>query len=314
MIVFTGPAQIKKLIMKNSILFWTIGSLLPILALNDSSLAQSSVIQMPGEMAASSDTGQPLPTAAQFPASTLSPSQRKWEAILAQPHPEIPGGTILLQDLLVQLRQIGLPVHLDQTARDDALPEDELIRLGRGNEPLGVRLRNAWVMGNGCLAMIDQRLLLISLDVASDPEYFLTASYDVSELPTDPETMVDNITSSIDPDGWDITNGDGVLLTSIVNDRTLLVLSAPYYTHVKVRNLLRGWQTLSQTPINRRTLLAGTHGNGGSTVIAIPNGSPYGHTRRLRRYKRGGSGGRGRGGGGFGGGGRGGFGGGGGVF
>ncbi len=78
--------------------------------------------------------------------------------------------------------QFDINVVLDPTARDDSLPEDELITF-RVNS---IRLKNALRLmlkeKNATFIVKDEVLSIISLDVASDPEYFVTNVYNVGDL------------------------------------------------------------------------------------------------------------------------------------
>jgi hypothetical protein len=76
----------------------------------------------------------------------------------------------------------GINVVLDQTARDDSLTEDEPITF----KVSGISLENALKLmlknHNATYVVRDDVLLIISLDVASDPEYFRRQVFDCRSL------------------------------------------------------------------------------------------------------------------------------------
>ena len=73
-------------------------------------------------------------------------------------------------------------VVLDQSAKDDSLTEDDPITF----KVTGIRLKNALRLmlkeKNATFIVRDETLQIISLDVASDPEYFVTNVYNVGDL------------------------------------------------------------------------------------------------------------------------------------
>ncbi len=78
--------------------------------------------------------------------------------------------------------EYGINVVLDQSARDDSLTEDELVTANFK----GIRLKNALRLmlkeKNATFIVRDEVLNVISLDVASDPEFFVTNVYNVGDL------------------------------------------------------------------------------------------------------------------------------------
>ncbi len=86
-------------------------------------------------------------------------------------------------DVMDELRDdYGINVVLDVSARDDSLTEDELITFN----VKGIRLKNALRLmlkeKNATFIVRDEVLTIISLDVASDPEFFVTNVYNVGDL------------------------------------------------------------------------------------------------------------------------------------
>ncbi len=76
----------------------------------------------------------------------------------------------------------GINVVLDQTARDDSLTEDEPITFKVTEIPLENALKLMLKNHNAAYVVRDDVLLIISLDVASDPEYFRRQVFDCRSL------------------------------------------------------------------------------------------------------------------------------------
>ncbi len=298
MIVFTGAALIKNLKMKIARFLCLCGFIYLNLILASCGWAQSTVIQP------SHETQPDARALSSFPPATMTSSRRKWETILQQIHPQIGEKTIRMDRLIGQLRRAGLPVILDETARDDSLDEDESVSLDLPGEPLRARLNQTLKRHNAVLAILGDRLLIISLDVANDPEYFSTVSYDVTSLAVEVDSLIDTIKYSITPDGWDDTNGDASILSTVINDRKVLTLAAPYQTHVQVRSLLRELYRLTGGTRHSGYGLANATPGMGSRVITLPTAlDSYSRRQNQGRGMAGRRRGRGVGVGGFGGGG-----------
>ncbi len=260
--------------------------------------AQSSAIQLPGDGSRKPFQANSAcyAVAGSFPPSTASLRQLKWESILNQVYPEIDDDELLTSQLLMQLRTLDLPVVLDQSARDDCLDENERIRLELPDEPLAVRLKYALKQHNAVLAILGDQLQIISLDVASDPEYFLTTLYNVNAIGIDPDELIDTIKTSIDPEGWDDTNGDSSIVVNVVNGQKILTLSAPYSVHLLVRQFLGGLRRISDGSSFSNYIVNNPAGRVGSQIVTLPE-SGNGESGRTLRKRNSGIGGLGGGGG-----------------
>lgn len=271
--IVTGATLFKNFVMKKFGSVILCGCFYLAVSANDVS-AQSSVVQLPGDFSrgafSPSDGRQSLAVTAMFPPSSLSVRQLTWDSILAQAHPEIGEAEITTSQLLQQLRRLELPVLLDESARVDSLDENTEVRLELSNEPLSIRLDQALRMRNAVLAMMGDQLRIVSLDVASDPEYFLTTSYDVGVIGTDVQSLLDTIESAVDPDGWDDTNGDSSIESNSVNGQNIVTLSAPYSVHLQVRNFFNGLNRLSGGHEAQNYIAGLTTGRRGSQIVALP--------------------------------------------
>ncbi len=86
-------------------------------------------------------------------------------------------------EVMDELRdQHKINVILDQSARDDSLTEDELVTLNIENVTLATGLRLMLMAKNATYLVEDEVLRIISLDVATDPEYFSRRIFDCREL------------------------------------------------------------------------------------------------------------------------------------
>ncbi len=229
--------------------------------------AQSSIVHVPvgGNSVPVSATDFGGETMVPF---SMSSRARSWEHFLSQPHRQI-NGPMTVKELLSMLAQIGVPVYLDQSAIDDQCDSETKIVLDELPYPLYQRLDNALSSLNAELVLFDNQFSIISRDIAGDPEYFCTLTYDVSGMDADPYELVRLITSSINPDDWDDSNGDGVLEVLRTNGRRLLVISQSYPVHLRIRQLFDGISRTIGVPSNspvRPTEVPGPFSNASSSV------------------------------------------------
>ena len=151
------------------------------------------------------------------------------------------------------------------------------------------RLQTALAENNASLTLVKNQFKIVSLDVASDPEYFTAISYDVTLMSQSLESLNDQIRYSIQPDAWDDTNGDTTLDGTIINGRTILTLNGSYDMHLETRHYLRGIFRLSGKSINQIPQLAGATGNG-SRVVRMPGEEGLSNRQFKNRRKKAGAG------------------------
>ena len=183
--------------------------------------------------------------------SSMSSRHRHWERILAKGYPSRFLGSVRCDQLIDELRRMGLPVRLDMSAQDDLVAYDTKLTLQQPYEPLYIRLQSALQEENATLTFMNNQLLIISLDVSSDPDYFLHLTYDLSGLNIETLQLLDGITESVTPDDWYDTNGDAVMKPMSVNGRRLLTLAHSYAGHRQVQDYLRGLKEVSRNSICR---------------------------------------------------------------
>ena len=242
--------------------------------------------------------------------NSKSRQQQHWETLLSQSSLGKFSSVQTMEDWIQELRQLGLPVFLDDSARHDSLSEDEPIEITPTSMALRDLLRLTLAEKNATLTFHRNCLKVISLDVAEDPEFLQTIVYDVSSLArnlTDGWGLVTDIKSTIEPESWDDTNGDGTILAQDFGSRRLISVSQSYEIQLAVADYLNSLNKM-KGPITNQL----RRNPGGSQVIGNASnqlGSRFGDDRYRRQPHNGGGGG-----GGFGGGGIGGYGLGGGIF
>ncbi len=212
--------------------------------------------------------------------NSMPPSWKRWESILNQPFPDRFKGQRKCEDVLVELRQLGLPILLDQSAVDDSLSKDEPIELKLPRQSLGARLTQALYERQACMVFREGRILIISLDDAGDIRFLMTVTYDVSDMGLNPSQLIDVIQGTIEPDDWTNTGqGLGTIEYLSVRGRDLLVISASYRIHRSIRKLFDGMDELTGTRKVRNYYtwpgVRGPSQTQGSAPVVVPRGTVF---------------------------------------
>ena len=190
--------------------------------------------------------------------SSMNPVQRNVFAILyARENGRLSGATTG-EELIARMRQIGLQVVLDQSAIDDSFTTDDAFEIPKLNLQNSDVLATALSPHNATLALVGNRLSIISRDVAYDPEYFTNLVYDVSHLADDADWFLGEIKSSIDPDSWDDTNGDGVAMIRVSNGRKLMTIAQTVNIHLQIQEHMRGLVRLQGSRKFRPSMTTGS--------------------------------------------------------
>ena len=198
--------------------------------------------------------------------TSLNARQLRWENILAQPYPTIFEGKMTCGQMLELLRDVGLPVSLDQSARDDDFTENDQVTFLNPSLPLYDSLQDALDERNAVLMMVDDRLTILSADVVGSPEFLTTITFDVSSLMINSQEINDSIRESIAADDWDDTNGDGTLVINSIGNRKLMTVSQSYDIQRKIHRHLENLIRLQ----------------GNSTAIAQTQGSMYSESQVIQ--------------------------------
>ena len=206
----------------------------------------------------------------------MNPVQRKIFAILyAQENGRLSNAKEGAQ-LIAQMRSIGLQANLDSSATDDSFAADTDLVIPKLTLQNSDILETALRPYNATLALVGNRLSIVSLDVANDPKYFTHLVYDVSHLVGDSESFIYEIKGSIDPEGWDDTNGDGVLTIREFNGQKLMTLAQTLNVHLQIQEYMRGLTRLHSGRKFRRAMAPLT----GSRIVSpaqtqTERSSPY---------------------------------------
>ena len=218
--------------------------------------------------------------------SPTSKSEKRMEQILNMPfdgeYYEVP-----FIRVMEQLRDnYGINVILDQSARDDSLTEDDPITF----QASGIRLNNALNLilkeKNATFIAGDNTLQIISLDVANDPDYFISEFYPIDSLSTgNYGELVEDIKASIDPQDWYDAGGDAHINYLSVNGRPSLSLFAPHATHRLLREYLANIAQITTAGATRQLAT--------SQVIQLPLAKVKKRPKKKKGYGIGGFGGGG---------------------
>ena len=176
-------------------------------------------------------------------------------------------GVMRVEQLLGKMNQIGLPADLDYSAIDDSLTLESVVEIPSAKVPIGDLLENILNKHNATLAMVGNRLGIISRDVATDVEHFLQLTYDISFLTDNSSEFVDVVKRTIDPEGWDETNGDGSIAASEYGGRRLISVAQTLRVHRAIQDHMTGLSRLSGAPTLQTPLATYAE----SRIITLPS-------------------------------------------
>jgi len=193
------------------------------------------------------------------------------ERTLVNAHPSLFRQPMPVNEVIHQLRRLGLPIVLDQSAQDDSLDYQENLTLPLPYEPLGVRLRHALAEHNAALCITDGLLRIISLDDAgTDPRFLTTLVYDVTSLGGTPDGLINTIQITVQSESWMNTGpGLGSISAIRVGRRNLLVVTQGYLEHREVHRLLKDLH--SSGGLDTRQSLSTYRKRSSAKPVAVPN-------------------------------------------
>ena len=185
-------------------------------------------------------SAQSIPIDVSGPRDSLADQFLKTEKILSNSFPNLSLQPISAGKLVRQLQSLGLPVVIHQSAIDDSLDHDTILRLPLPSERLGAQLLHVLDQHNATLAIDDGLIRIISRDDAeTDPRYLTTMVYDVTTLGGSPRKLIDTIENSVESESWlDTGSGLGTIQAIQVGQRNLLVVGQTYDVHRKLHQLL----------------------------------------------------------------------------
>ncbi len=232
----------------------------------------------------------------------IPPQVRSVEQSLEQIIPANLLGRLTVRQIMNELRELGMSVVLDESARENNVDEQTPLQMTLGGQSIGTNLVYA-LEPFYIEYQIDHRGVVVIRSVDSMLDNLTEIIYDVSSFTASPEEMAEVIMETIDPDTWEDYGGTARMKFYYTGGRRMLVITNTYYNQRKIRRHLDSLARMSGAAGAVASLDDGGIWLSGSTVIAMPG------DRQLTRRRGGAPGGFG---GGFGG--RGGSGLGGGVF
>lgn len=176
---------------------------------------------------------------------SLSEAQRKWMQILNAPAPAITDQEIEAQELITKLRELGLPVVVDQTALDDQLSEEEALQVPFAEQPLYGRLMEALKSKNATLCLKQNHIRIISLDNSEDPEFQTVIVYEVSSIPLEKEMLWNGLMTALDEESFQWQGGGQSITLLQSGQQNLLVLRGELEIHIELRQFLGSLMSLS---------------------------------------------------------------------
>lgn len=259
-------------------------AILCVLLLVISSNAQSTVVSIDRDAEVPLN-GQSL-TVDRVP-SDLSPTIKAVERRLANATPETWRSEMPMANLMFFMNRAGYRVYLSESAVDNNLDNQSPIRLALHNASIDENLRFALNAYQCDYSILDSGTIVIASydEFIENPE---TVTFDTTNLPLDPDQVVDAIEETIDPDGWEANGGTGRISVVKSNDRKLLVVTNDYQNIRQIRRQLGTFSAMTGArglPATQE-LLAGA-----STPVQLPGASDENEYDRGIRGGRGGRGG-----------------------
>ena len=212
---------------------------------------------------------QALPIDISEPRDSLADLFVRVEQILAHEHPNLFDQPMSVDKVLYELRRLGLPIVLDQSAIDDSVDRRQLLRFPLPHEPLGARLRHSLKQHNATLTIKDGLIRIISRDDAeTDPQYLITLVYDVTTLGGSPRKLIETIEFSVESESWFVAgSGLGTVQAIRVGKRNLLVVTQTYDIHRQLHQLLSDLHRAGGIKANRTHSAAHKRGTGKPVVV-----------------------------------------------
>lgn len=169
--------------------------------------------------------------------SDLSPTIKVVERRLASATPETWRSERTMGRLIRDMNQAGYRVFLHETAIDNNLDPDTVIRLALYNASIDENLRFVLNVFRCDYQILDSGTIVIASNdkIIEDP---VRITFDITNLPQDPYLLADTIEETIDPDGWEVNGGTGRLKVVATNDRRLLVVVTTYQNLRQIRTQL----------------------------------------------------------------------------
>ena len=217
----------------------------------------------------------------EYPPNSLNLRQQSIHRTLNQQHHGQLSSVRTLQQLVLAMRDLGLPVFVDLSATDDSWDDSAEVELIDSSLSIYELVQLELQRYNAAMAMVGNKLMIISKDVESDPEFFTRIVYDLGAR--NEHGFGTEIRTVIAADSWDDTNGDGVLIVRKGNGgRNLLIVNQSYAIHREIQEYLRSLARLESTVVTRSVVVT-SGGSTASKVIRVPSQSDSANLERLNR-------------------------------
>ncbi|MGI9519631.1 MAG: hypothetical protein ACR2NP_21440, partial [Pirellulaceae bacterium] len=242
--------------------------------------AQSTVVQLPDNSIAALGIPSVVDSSGVVP-NSASPLIQRSEALLERPTPPSWRAEMPMARLVSMMNQAGFQVLLHESAMDNNLDEDALIRLALHNASIDVNLRFA-LEPFQCDYLIDDSgvIVIMSDDTMLDNQVRYT--YNISQLAQDYESgleVADLITETIDPDSWDENGGSGRIVVTGTGSGMMLTVTQIYRNQREVQQQLAAVQRMGNGPVSSGPDVLSM--GGASTSVLLPE--EYLALRRNRR-------------------------------
>lgn len=202
--------------------------------------AQSTVIQLPGE--SPTDQAELQPMSQGVIPNSFTPQLRKAEQLMSQLTPQTWRSEKKAGNLVRMMNQAGLQVVLEESAADNNLHDETLLRLALRSASIHTNLRFALRPYQCDYVITDAGIIrIMSADEILDVASMNTVTFDTSPIARDydgADSIMNLIRNTIDPDYWEMNGGVGRMHLTTTRKGFLLTATQDYQHHRQVRQLL----------------------------------------------------------------------------
>ncbi len=213
--------------------------------------AQSTVVQLPGQSQSESgltsvvDAGDDVP-------SSVSSLVKRTETSLARPTPAAWRAEMPARRLLAMMNQAGFQILLHESAGDNRLDDDALIRMALHNASVAVNLRFA-LEPFQCDYLIDDSGVIVIMSEDALLDHLVRYTYNISQLAQDYDSALEVaqlITETIDPDSWDENGGTGRMVVTGVGSGMIMTVTQTYRNQREVQKQLASAIRMGNGPVS----------------------------------------------------------------
>ena len=163
-------------------------------------------------------------------------------------------GKLTLRELVVTLNQSGVPTLLDlRRLEEENLSPNKSIEFPRASVSIDDRLSLALdPIDCGWTVTAKGNAILITSRNAIE-ESLMVVTYDLNQLAhsSDLHSIINAITSTVDPESWEDVGGNGTIEVVNIRGRDLLVVASNYHIHREVSRLLNSLHRMGGSALPR---------------------------------------------------------------